>query len=1400
MLLDDWRSVVARISKTTGVRWPGRSDLSELQIDRYLTEAHRHHVMDEAQLNARVDVADWVKEAYAILRLMSRGMEHPEHHRALDHISAEFDKAAAAFGVLLAGETEDAETRLRDSSARAEAALGERDIARAMLVQRETQLSEATSSLQHAQQQIADNAARLDALDEELVATRVRINDAESVAAARQQEAEQLHRELEATRNLLRDNETETQRLSSDAAQAAEYLRAARAQIDTLTCELIVARGHAHEAETSATVRQQEVERLQHELEAARGLLRDSQTHAQRLGGDVAEAAERLRDAHARIDELTGERDTSRSELAIREAELGETRAALQNIAQTAAVTTAAFQAKEAELAAQAKESAMRAEASRNEAQHLYKEIQKLEQLHRDDESRVITITRENENALAAAYEDHERTRHELSVTQAALRDVRLQNESVGAALKQTQLSLQENERNRVCLAQELESANAAVAKAADEFQKLQATQDILRRAADEADQARNDIARLRDEAKQRQSQLQCDITARDMRMLELQRELDGLREQAQLMRSIQQADERQRLSQALVRARGWSWLQRWRQHPTARQRRDIEAIRSSGLFDALWYLKRYPDVAAVGQDPLLHYVLHGAAEGRDPHPLFDSKWYLEQYPDCCTSQLSPLGHYVLEGVAKGCDPNPLFDTDWYLQTYSSVMASGLNPLKHYWTVGGTREFNPCPMFDNSWYLNHYPDVAKANENALHHFLVFGIKEGRQPLPTEVTSPLDGPELRSASKFEEQGSAPEPQDSPSNSPNTQEADLLEYEKRGVFNKGWYGVQELSSADRYYSADFSDEMFAQAVSAFEKKSQEIGARFYGGVVPAIPPAIYDQLNIGQVIQAKIACAFPVTSAIRFKHTYSIVTSFYRHKDYFLECAKSVQRLLHSDFQQTGLRRVEWIVVNDDPSISEHELKTIIPEDLYPFCSFYSSVSNGKNGGIVKPLNIGISQAHNDWLLFLDCDDCIEEDAIQILEHYCRRFPQCRFISSAMIDIDERGTIIRRNMRFSNAAALFDRGMFAGHLKAIRKDLLQELGSFSESFPGCQDYDFALNTAVQEPILLIPEYLYRYRWHYKSQSVEQIIWQNDVAKAVRRSLALKVVGPVSSASQPNRKPATRGLCLVRTQGKRIELLLESINSIAVQSPLITPCVIVHAEQRTYDEIKLHLSAHTENSIVLHAPDVSLRRGYPLNIGINYAIRNEEFDFIGILDDDDIYYPFFAERMIHALNYSRADFVYAGTNKREPGGPLQPGVSPLPISLLVTGNFIPTNSFVVRTSFLRDTKLQFRDDLNYVEDWDFLLRLVLAGARSFCLFETLAEFRIIGDGNREVKSDPDDYFRCAKIALESSPSIAKKYGISWFYSDVLSFDFPQRGELTDSEITMFKDSERHYQEYGR
>lgn len=112
-----------------------------------------------------------------------------------------------------------------------------------------------------------------------------------------------------------------------------------------------------------------------------------------------------------------------------------------------------------------------------------------------------------------------------------------------------------------------------------------------------------------------------------------------------------------------LVSRRRWSWL-------LARPVRAVEVglerlfkwdmrkhrtlIARSGYFDADWYLKAFPDVAAAGFEPFEHFLKYGLAEKRDPGPHFSNSRYLQENPDVAQSAMQPFVHYLTCGVIEG--------------------------------------------------------------------------------------------------------------------------------------------------------------------------------------------------------------------------------------------------------------------------------------------------------------------------------------------------------------------------------------------------------------------------------------------------------------------------------------------------------------------------------------------------------------------------------------------------------------------------------------------------------------------------------------------------------------------------------------------------------------------------
>lgn len=115
----------------------------------------------------------------------------------------------------------------------------------------------------------------------------------------------------------------------------------------------------------------------------------------------------------------------------------------------------------------------------------------------------------------------------------------------------------------------------------------------------------------------------------------------------------------------------------------------------NSGLFDRKWYKDSYPDVGASRHEPVVHYVLFGAYEGRDPCKGFDSSYYLENNADIRHWGGNPLLHYIERGENEGRWPNENFDPASYLKANPNADRTKTLLSQHLQGVGSDEHFKP---------------------------------------------------------------------------------------------------------------------------------------------------------------------------------------------------------------------------------------------------------------------------------------------------------------------------------------------------------------------------------------------------------------------------------------------------------------------------------------------------------------------------------------------------------------------------------------------------------------------------------------------------------------------------------------------------------------------------------
>ncbi|HEX3550166.1 MAG TPA: glycosyltransferase family 2 protein, partial [Candidatus Elarobacter sp.] len=144
---------------------------------------------------------------------------------------------------------------------------------------------------------------------------------------------------------------------------------------------------------------------------------------------------------------------------------------------------------------------------------------------------------------------------------------------------------------------------------------------------------------------------------------------------------------------------------------------------------------------------------------------------------------------------------------------------------------------------------------------------------------------------------------------------------------------------------------------------------------------------------------------------------------------------------------------------------------------------------RNGHIAEASNSALALASGEYVALLDHDDVLAPDALFHVALAALRDPAAGVIYSDEDKIDELG---RRSEPYFkpdwSPDSLLAR-MYVGHLLALRRDLVLDLGGFRPGFEGSQDYDLVLRaTERTQRIRHIPRVLYHWRIHPDSTSSE------------------------------------------------------------------------------------------------------------------------------------------------------------------------------------------------------------------------------------------------------------------------------------------------------------------------
>ncbi|MEQ1619894.1 MAG: glycosyltransferase [Methylococcales bacterium] len=177
---------------------------------------------------------------------------------------------------------------------------------------------------------------------------------------------------------------------------------------------------------------------------------------------------------------------------------------------------------------------------------------------------------------------------------------------------------------------------------------------------------------------------------------------------------------------------------------------------------------------------------------------------------------------------------------------------------------------------------------------------------------------------------------------------------------------------------------------------------------------------------------------------------------------------LQRALRSVFSQNRLP-AEVIVV-DDGSTDETVamLNKVFPQVI---------TVHQANGGVSRARNLGIQHASGDWLAFLDSDDewlpgKLHQQLSALTDNLDHKIchTEEQWIRNGIRVNPAKQYAKKGGWIFSDCLALC---AISPSTAMIHRSVFDDIGTFDENLPACEDYDLWLRISAKYPVLLIEE---------------------------------------------------------------------------------------------------------------------------------------------------------------------------------------------------------------------------------------------------------------------------------------------------------------------------------------
>lgn len=213
-------------------------------------------------------------------------------------------------------------------------------------------------------------------------------------------------------------------------------------------------------------------------------------------------------------------------------------------------------------------------------------------------------------------------------------------------------------------------------------------------------------------------------------------------------------------------------------------------------------------------------------------------------------------------------------------------------------------------------------------------------------------------------------------------------------------------------------------------------------------------------------------------------FSVIIPTFNRRTLVCEAIESVLRQTHAD--------LELIVVDDGSTDGTSEsIASIAVRD--PRLRLITKHNEGRS----VARNIGIENSSGEWLVFLDSDDLLHENALECFAGAIKEHSEATLIGARKIFIDENGNTIPAPWRDNESTPTYG-WVENPHEKLIRSFFFTP-GSFciarivcprfDREFEACEDYHFLLTASLSAKVFRLEDEVLFYRWHSGNTAEEK-----------------------------------------------------------------------------------------------------------------------------------------------------------------------------------------------------------------------------------------------------------------------------------------------------------------------